>query len=300
MRSTTGEVSAAGPSIAVQVLGLNAVPQAGDEIDAYENDSDARAAAERVESSRRLERLAELSGGGAMVTLSSLASMDESDNEDGVQQLQRMNIILKADASGSCEAVKSALSTLPQDTIKLRWLLSSPGEVTVSDVDLASASGGIVLGFNVNPSEAVMAAAKRGGVDVRSYKVIYDLVDDVKAAMEGKLNSVEERVPLGTALVKAVFGSGSRKAAGCVVTDGVLRKGSVIQVFRGRKTVVFEGTLTSLRRVKDDVKEVESGVECGVSLEKFKEWEEGDRIEAFDVIQKKLTLEEAKVATVEM
>lgn len=300
MRSTTGEVSAAGPSIAVQVLGLNAVPQAGDEIDAYENDSDARAAAERVEASRRLERLAELSGGGAMVTLSSLASMDESDNEDGVQQLQRMNIILKADASGSCEAVKSALSTLPQDTIKLRWLLSSPGEVTVSDVDLASASGGIVLGFNVNPSEAVMAAAKRGGVDVRSYKVIYDLVDDVKAAMEGKLNSVEERVPLGTALVKAVFGSGSRKAAGCVVTDGVLRKGSVIQVFRGRKTVVFEGTLTSLRRVKDDVKEVESGVECGVSLEKFKEWEEGDRIEAFDVIQKKLTLEEAKVATVEM
>lgn len=307
MRTTTGEVIEAGPSIAVQVLGLNGVPQAGDELQSYEAEPEARAAAENVEAARRLERLAEMSGGGSIITLSSLASMDsegeaEIQQQDGnnnqAQALQRMNMILKADASGSCEAVKAALGTLPQDTVKLRWLLTAPGEVTVSDVDLAAASGGLILAFNVNPSETVLAAAKRSGVDIRSYKVIYNLVDDVKAAMEGRLSSVEERIPIGTAEVKAVFGSGSRKAAGCLVTEGVLKKPCFIQVIRGRKTVVYEGTLNSLRRVKDDVKEVGSGTECGVTAEGYRDWEEGDRIQAFDVVQKKLSLEEARVATI--
>lgn len=307
MRTTTGEVTEAGPSIAVQVLGLNGVPQAGDELQSYQAEPEARAAAENVEAVRRLERLAEMSGGGSIITLSSLASMDsESDGEiqqqDGnnnqAQALQRMNMILKADASGSCEAVKAALGTLPQDTVKLRWLLTAPGEVTVSDVDLAAASGGLILAFNVNPSETVLAAAKRAGVDIRSYQVIYNLVDDVKAAMEGRLSSVEERIPIGNAEVKAVFGSGSRKAAGCLVTDGVLKKMCFIQVMRGRKTVVYEGILNSLRRVKDDVKEVESGTECGLTAEGYRDWEEGDRIQAFDVVQKKLSLEEARVATI--
>lgn len=294
MRTTLGDVSEAGPSIAVQVLGLNSVPQAGDEFSAFESEARARQAAEAVEDSRRLERLAEMAGGGNVVTLSSLASMDD-DSED--QALQRMNVILKADASGSVEAVKSALGALPQDSVMLRYLMAAPGEVTISDIDLAVASGGMVLGFGVQPSEVVAAAAKRSGVTLGSYSVIYDLVDDVRAAMEGRLRTQEERVSIGTAEVKAVFGSGSRKVAGCVVTDGLMRRGAIVVVRRGKKTV-HEGTLSSLRRVKDDVREVTTGTECGIAVDGFKEWEEGDVIEAFETVQKRLKLEEAHASTV--
>ncbi|KAL4421069.1 hypothetical protein ABPG77_001364 [Micractinium sp. CCAP 211/92] len=298
MRSPQGEVAEAGPSLAVQMLGLNGVPQAGDEFTVYESEADARVAAEAVEAARRLERLAEMSGGGNRVTLSSLASIDE----DGDQQVQqRLSIILKADASGSVEAVRSALGALPQEAVMLRYLLAAPGEITISDVDLAAASGGMVLGFNVMTSEAVQAAAKRAGVELRTYSIIYNLIDDVRAAMEGRLKSVEERVSIGTAEVKAVFGSGNRKVAGCLVTDGQLRRDAIAVVKRGKR-LVGEGKLFSLRRIKDDVREVAAGTECGVAVEGFKDWEEGDKIEAFEVVQKSLKLEDAKgaVATVDM
>lgn len=296
MRGMLGEVSEAGPSIAVQVLGLNSVPQAGDIFEVLESEGRARAAAESVEDARRLERLAEMAGGGSKVTLSSLASMD--DDSDSEQAIQRLNIILKADASGSVEAVKSALGALPQDSVMLRYLLAAPGDVTVSDIDLAVASGGMVLGFGVTPSEAVLTAAKRSNITVGTYSVIYDLVDEVRAVMEGRLRTQEERVSIGMAEVKQVFGSGNRKVAGCTVVDGMLRKGAVVSVKRGKRTV-YEGKLTSLRRVKDDVKEVGAGTECGVSVEGFKDWEEGDKIEAFDLVEKRLKLEEAHATTIQ-
>lgn len=294
MRTSGGDVSEIGPSIAAQVLGLNSVPQAGDEFEVFDSESRARQAAEAVEDARRLERLSEMAGGGNMVTLSSLASMDDEAEE---QVLQRMNIILKADASGSCEAVKAALSALPQDTVMLRYLLAAPGDITASDIDLAIASGGMVLGFNVEPSDAVAAEAKKNSVTLRTYSVIYDLVDDVRAAMEGRLRTVEEKVKIGEATVKAVFGSGGRKAAGCVVTDGILSKDAAIVVKRGKRTI-HEGKLSSLRRVKDDVKEVPSGVECGVAVEGFKDWEENDVIVAYELVEKRLKLEEAQAATI--
>ena len=168
---------------------------------------------------------------------------------------------------------------------------------TLSDVDLAFASEAVVLGFNVTPSDAVAAAAKRCGVDVRSYRVIYDLVDDLRAAMEGRLAAVDERTPIGRAVVKAVFGGGARRVAGCAVEDGVLRKGCLAVVTR-RKRVVAEGALTSLRRVKDDVAEVGAGVECGVGVAGFSDWAEGDVIDAFSVEQKQRTLEEASADVV--
>ncbi|EFN52432.1 hypothetical protein CHLNCDRAFT_58881 [Chlorella variabilis] len=296
MRNMAGDASEAGPSLAVQMLGLNSVPQAGDEFTVFETEAEARGAAEAIEAARRLERLAEMSGGGNRVTLSSLASIDE----DGDQQVQqRLSLILKADASGSVEAVRSALGALPQDAVLLRYLMAAPGEITTSDIDLAAASGGMVLGFNVAVTDAVQAAAKRVGVELRSYSIIYDLIDDVRAAMEGRLKSVEERLAIGTAEVKAVFGSGNRKVAGCLVTDGTLRRGAVAVVKRGRK-VVAEGKLFSLRRVKDDVREVSAGTECGLAVEGFKDWEAGDKIEAFEVVQKTLKLEEAKAATADM
>lgn len=294
MKTSAGDVEEIGPSMAAQVLGLNSVPQAGDVFEVFDSETRARQAAESVEDARRLERLSEMAGGGNMVTLSSLASMDDENEE---QVLQRMNIILKADASGSCEAVKAALAALPQDTVMLRYLLSAPGDITASDIDLAVASGGMVLGFNVQPSDAVTSEAKKNNVTLRTYSVIYDLVDDVRAAMEGRLKSVEEKVKIGEAEVKAVFGSGSRKAAGCLVTDGLLTKNAFIVVKRGKK-IVHEGNLSSLRRVKDDVKEVASGTECGVAMESFKDWADGDIIEAYDLVEKKLKLEEAHAPTI--
>ncbi|GAB4815305.1 hypothetical protein N2152v2_002351 [Parachlorella kessleri] len=297
MRNPTGDVREAGPSIAVQMTGLSSVPQAGDEFDVFETESEARAAAYAVDEARRAQRLADMYGGGSMVTLSSASSMDE----DGLAEmaLQRINIILKADASGACEAVKSALGQLPQDSVMLRYLLAAPGEITMTDLDLAVASQAMVLGFNVHPSEAVQSAAKQRGIKLLTYNVIYDLVDDMRAAMEGRLKTVEERQEIGGAEVKAVFGSGNRRAAGCVVLDGALRKGCFIEVKRGKRTV-FEGPLTSLRRVKDDVREVVAGTECGVVAELFKEWQEGDRITAYEVVEKRLKLEEAHAATVEL
>ena len=248
----------------------------------------------------RLDRLAEAAG-SAKVTTMSLASLDDDAGGAGTgageEALQRVNVVLKADASGAVEAVRAAAASLPQDRVTLRFLLAAPGDLTLSDVDLASASDALVLGFNVAPSDAVGAAAKQAGVDVRSYRVIYDLLDDLRAAMEGRLSAVDERTPVGTAVVKAVFGGGARRVAGCAVEEGVLRKGCLAVVTR-RKRVVAEGTLVSLRRVKDDVNEVGAGLECGVSVAGFNDWAEGDVVAAFDVSQKQRTLEEASADVV--
>lgn len=293
LRDNTGEAREAGPSIAVQMVGLNAVPDAGDTFRVYENEADARAAADSALASSRLQRLADQAGGGSMITLSSLATMD-----DDVEALQRLNIILKGDASGSVEAVKGALAALPQDSVMLRFLLAAPGDVTNSDLDLASASEGLVIGFNLSPSEALMADAKRKGVEVRVYDVIYDLIDDVRAAMEGRIKTIEERVPLGEAEVKAVFGAGKKVVAGCAVTEGILRTGAVVQVMRGKRVVHDGGLISSLRRVKDDVKEVSAGLECGVQVNGFGDWREGDVIKAFDLVEKNRSLEEASATSV--
>jgi len=287
----SGELDAAGPSMAALVTGLNAVPAAGDGFRVCASEQDARRAAEAAQDAARLARLDDASSGSKITTMS-LASLDDDEGGSGAEALQRVNVVLKADAAGAVEAVKSAATALPQDRVALRFLLAGPGDVTLSDVDLAFASSALILGFNVSPSDAVAAAAKRVGVDIRSYRVIYDLVDDLRAAMEGRLGAIDERIPIGSAAVQASFGSGGRKVAGVVVTDGALRKGALAVVTRKGKTVA-EGAIASLRRVKDDVKEVTAGVECGVGVAGFNDWEAGDAIAAFDVVSKQRTLEEA-------
>jgi translation initiation factor IF-2 len=152
------------------------------------------------------------------------------------------------------------------------------------------------VGFNLEPSDAVQTHAKRMGVPIMTYKVIYNIVDDIKAAMEGKLRAVEEKLPLGTAEVKAVFGSGKRKVAGCVVTQGKVQKGAMCTVRRGKK-VVYEGELTSLRRVKDNVDEVTEGVECGLGSDGYLDWAAGDVLEVYRMVSKTRRLEDAKAAT---
>ena len=151
---------------------------------------------------------------------------------------------------------------------------------------------GIILGFNVQPSDDIQSYAKDQGVEIRTYDVIYNLIDDVRAAMEGKLLDKTVKDPLGSAKVLAVFGSGKRRAAGCSIEDGLLRKGCTIEVKR-KKRVVYEGVMDSLRKVREDVFELEEGNECGVQVEKFWDWKEGDRIFAYQLVTQSRTLEQA-------
>ncbi|KAF5827343.1 P-loop containing nucleoside triphosphate hydrolase protein [Dunaliella salina] len=252
-------LESAGASIPVQVIGLNLTPMAGEEWSAAANETEAREAAEVVQEKVRMQRMAEMTGGGSMVTLSSLATVDEDS-----EAMQKLNLIIKGDSMGMVEAIKASLSTLPQEAISLRYLLSGSGDITLSDIDLAAASGGLVLGFNLEPNDIVETHAKRLGVRVMTYK----------------------------AEVKAVFGSSKSKVAGCVVTQGKLQK-QFITVRRG-KQVVFDGKMASLRRIKDDVEEVAEGVECGLGAEGFTDWKEGDKIECYTMVSKSRRLEEAQ------
>ena len=206
------------PSTPVLMLGLDAVPTAGDVVRVMRTEAEAREAAEVARAAQLAQRLVEQSSGQAQrVSLASLGAT-AADLEEG---LKRLNVILKADVSGSLEAVKSALGAIDQARVQLRFLLAAPGEVTASDVDLAVASDAVVLAFNVPCPEEVASKAKQKGVEIRSYNVIYAMVDEVKAAMEGMLKAVTEKVPIGEAEVRAVFGGGAAgKVAGVMVTSG--------------------------------------------------------------------------------
>ncbi|KAI9116569.1 hypothetical protein K1719_012736 [Acacia pycnantha] len=286
-------VDSATPSIPIQVIGLNNVPIAGDE---FEVVNSLVAACEKAESraeSLRNERISAKAGDGK-VTLSSLASAVSAGKLSGLD-LHQLNVILKVDLQGSIEAIRQALQVLPQDNVTLKFLLEATGDVSASDVDLAVASKAIILGFNVKVPGSVKSYAENKFVEIRSYKVIYDLIDDVRNAMEGLLEPVEEQVMFGSAEVRATFSSGSGRVAGCMVTDGKVSKDCGIRVIR-RGKVVHIGVLDSLKRVKESVKEVSAGLECGIGLEGYDDWEEGDIIEAFNSVQKKRTLEEASAS----
>ncbi|XP_075481395.1 LOW QUALITY PROTEIN: translation initiation factor IF-2, chloroplastic-like [Primulina tabacum] len=284
------KVDEAGPSIPVQVLGLSNVPLAGDEFEVVASLDIAREKAGLRAEYLRNERITEKAGDGK-VTLSSLASAVSAGKNAGLD-LHQLNIILKVDVQGSIEAVKQALQVLPQENITLKFLLQATGDVSTSDVDLAVASNAIIFGFNVKTPGSVKSYTDNRSVEIRLYKVIYELIDDVRNAMEGLLDLVEEQVPMGSAEIRAVFSSGSGRVAGCMVTEGKLVKDCGIRVLRKGKEV-HVGVLGSLRRVKEIVKEVNAGLECGIGSDVFDDWEERDIVEAFTTVQKKRTLEEA-------
>lgn len=282
-------IDEAGPSMPVQVIGLNNVPLAGDEFEVVSSLDVARERAEAREETMREERIAAKAGDGK-VTLSSFASA-VSAGMVGLD-LHQLIIILKVDLQGSIEAVRQALEVLPQDNVSLKFLLQATGDVSTSDVDLAVASKAIIFGFNVKAPGSVQKYADNKGVEIRLYRVIYELIDDVRSAMEGLLDPVEEQVPIGSAEVRATFSSGSGRVAGCMVTEGKIVKGCGLRVVRKKRTV-HVGIVDSLRRVKETVEEVSAGLECGIGMEDFDDFEEGDIIEAFNTLQKKRTLEEA-------
>jgi len=283
MVDDTGKrVKAAGPSYAVEALGFSEVPTAGDEFEVYPDEKAARAVVGDRASEARATRLAQQMASRRV----SLASMSGQASEG---ELKELNLILKADVQGSVEAILGSLEQLPQGEVQVRVLLSAPGEITETDVDLAAASGAVIVGFNTSMAPGAKRAADATGVDVRDYEVIYKLLEDIQLAMEGLLEPELVEEPLGEAEVRAVFTIGKSAVAGCYVTTGKLQRNCKARVWRGKEKV-FEGDLDSLRRNKDDVKEVATGFECGVACDRFSSWQDGDRIEAFKLATQRRTL----------
>ena len=282
MMDDRGErVEEATPSFAVEVLGMNEVPAAGDVFDVYLNEKEARTIADREADKQRQARL--ITKPGRTVSLNSLSEAKRQG------ELKELNLILKADVQGSLEAIVGSLQQLPQDEVQLRVLMAAPGEVTETDVDLAAASAAVIIGFNTTFASGARQAAENEGVDVREYSVIYRLLDDIQGAMEGLLDPELVEEPLGQAEVRAVFSIGRGTVAGCYVQSGQLVRNCKVRVLRGSQ-VIHEGILDSLKRVKDDVKEVNSGYECGIGLQSFNDWVEGDTISAYRMVTKRRTL----------
>ncbi|MGL5034522.1 MAG: translation initiation factor IF-2, partial [Microcystaceae cyanobacterium] len=249
------KVDFATPSFAVEVLGLNEVPAAGDEFEVYSNEKEARAIAEQRAMDNRHSRLQQALS-SRRVSLSTLSAQAQEG------ELKELNLILKADVQGSVEAILGSLQQLPQNEVQIRTLLAAPGEITETDVDLAAASGAVVVGFNTTLASGARAAADREGVDVREYDIIYKLFDDIQGAMEGLLDPEEIESPLGQAEVRAVFAVGRGAVAGCYVLSGKIIRNRNLRVRRG-KVIVYQGTIDSLKRMKEDSREVNAGYECG-------------------------------------
>ncbi|MCC0177792.1 translation initiation factor IF-2 [Waterburya agarophytonicola K14] len=276
------KVEEATPSFAVEILGLNDVPEAGDEFDIYPSEREARVVADQRAIEQRDTRLLQ-SLSSRRISLSTISAQAQEG------ELKELNLIIKADVQGSVEAILGSLAQLPQNEVQIRTLLASPGEVTETDVDLAAASGAVIIGFNTTLASGARQAADREGVDIRQYNIIYKLLDEIQGAMEGLLDPEEVQEDLGQVEVRAVFPVGRGAVAGCYVLSGKIVRNCKIRVRRGNK-IVHEGDLNSLKRMKDDVKEVNTGFECGIGASKFSDWKEGDIIEAYELVFKRRTL----------
>jgi len=271
-------VDIASPSFAVEVLGLSDVPAAGDEFQVFQNEKEARALASDRADKQRLSRL--LQGRVTLTTLSAQAQEGE---------LKELNLILKADVQGSVEAIIGSLRQIPQNEVQIRMLLSAPGEITETDIDLAAASNAVIIGFNTTYASGARQAADESGVDVREYNIIYKLLEDIQGALEGLLEPEMVEEHLGQTEVRAVFPVGRGAVAGCYVQSGKLVRNCKLRVRRAGK-IIYEGVLDSLKRIKDDVREVNAGYECGIGVDKFHDWAENDIIESYQMVTKRRTL----------
>ena len=265
------KIKSAGPSIPVEVLGLSEVPAAGDRFVVVKDEKTARNMAEirkdkiKTESHQTSHRV-------------SLEDLYSQIQEGKVKEL---SIIVKADVQGSVEAIRQSLEKLSTDDVKVRVIHGAVGAITETDITLAAASNALMIGFNVRPDSNAIAAAERDGVDIKTYRIIYDAIEDVKSAMIGMLDPEYKEVVNGKAEVRMTYKiSNVGTIAGCYVTDGKIVRNSEIRVIRDG-IVIFESVLASLKRFKDDVKEVNKGYECGLSVERFNELKEGDIIESF-------------------
>lgn len=281
MRDENGkEVKTAGPSIPVEILGLSGVPQAGDEVTVVKDERKAREVALYRQGKFRDVKL-------ARQQKANLENMFANMTDGDVSEL---NIVLKADVQGSVEAISESLQKLSTDEVKVKIVGSGVGGITETDVTLAAASSAIVIGFNVRADASARKLVEEEGLDLRYYSIIYELIDEVKAAMTGMLAPEFKQQIIGLAQVRDVFRSPKFGAvAGCMVTEGVVKRNAPIRVLRDN-VVIYEGELESLRRFKDDVAEVRNGFECGIGVKNYNDVREGDQIEVFEVIQVVRTL----------
>ncbi|MAY33201.1 MAG: translation initiation factor IF-2 [Rhodovulum sp.] len=266
-------VKEAGPSVPVEVLGLNGTPEAGDVLNVVDTEAQAREIAEYREQAAKDKRAA----AGAATTLDQLLAKAKAD-----ENVSELPILVKADVQGSAEAIVQAMEKIGNDEVRVRVLHAGVGAITETDVGLAEASGAPVIGFNVRANASARNAANQKGVEIRYYSVIYDLVDDVKAAASGLLSAEIRENFIGYSEIKEVFKvSGVGKVAGCLVTEGVARRSAGVRLLRDN-VVIHEGTLKTLKRFKDEVAEVQSGQECGMAFENYDDIRPGDVIEIFE------------------
>jgi translation initiation factor IF-2 len=266
-------VDVAGPSKPVQILGWSHVPNAGDDFREVEDEREARHVAQEREARVRAAELVT----ARPPTLSDLMAAAAD------AEVPELNIVLKADVQGSLGALQDAFAKLPQDEVRVNTVRTGVGAITESDISLAMASHAVVIGFNVRPDVAARELAEREGVDVRLYRVIYDAIDDVRSALAGMLSPEERETELGRAEVRATFRVPRLGVvAGCMVVDGTIVRNARARVVRDG-VVVYDGRIGSLRRFKDDVREVAEGYECGIAIENFQDVKEGDFIEAYEV-----------------
>ena len=269
-------VKEAGPSMPVEILGLNDVPNAGEVFVGCKNDKDARSFAETFISQNKIKKLEETK---------SKMSLDDLFNQIQEGNLKELGIVVKADVQGSVEAIKQSLVKLSNEEVVVKIIHGGVGAINESDVTLAAASNAIIIGFNVRPDATAKETAEREGVDVRLYRVIYNAIEDVEAAMEGMLEPVFEEKVLGHAEVRQTFkASGVGTIAGSYVLDGTFERDCQARIVRDG-VVIYDGKLASLKRFKDDVKEVKAGYECGFVFERFNDVKEGDQVEAFKMVE---------------
>ncbi|MBR5782825.1 MAG: translation initiation factor IF-2 [Clostridia bacterium] len=266
------KVKNAGPSVPVEIIGMNDVPQAGDTFFVVEDERLARELAEQRREEEKQARQSQYT-----------VSLDDLFGRIQEGEMKELSIIVKADVQGTAEAVKVSLEKLTNEEVRVRVIHSGVGGINESDVMLANASGAIIVGFNVRPDSNAKTGAERDGVDIRTYRVIYDCIEEIEAAMKGMLAPKFKEVVLGTAEVRQTFkASGVGTIAGCYVRSGKIVRSASVRLLRDN-IVIFEGELSSLKRFKDDAKEVVTGYECGITIENYNDIKEGDMIEAFEM-----------------
>jgi len=274
-------IDEATPGMPVEILGFDGVPDAGETFRVVDSDREAKRVAN--ERSIRVKNEALARQGGRRVSLEDVLARAERGEKE-------LNLVLKADVAGSLEALADEIVRLPQEQVQVNIIREGVGGIAESDVMLAAASDGVIIGFNVRPVGNAGQVAEREGVEIRTYSVIYNIVGDLRDAMEGLLDAKEVEEAVGTAEVRATFkASRVGTIAGCYVTDGLIRRGVQCRLVRDG-TVVYDGRVGSLRRFKDDVREVTSGMECGIVLENYPDPKEGDVIEAYEIKQVEQTL----------
>lgn len=273
-------IKSAGPSTPVKLVGLSGVPEAGCAFEVCANEREARQRAEERAAANRDDKLAN----------QSISSLDDLFNKIDSQSQNKMSIVIKSDVRGSGEAIQQSLTELPDDKIKVEVVMNSVGAITENDVMLAAASGAMIVGFHVRVNPGVNEIAKKNGVEIRLYSIIYELLEDITDALTGRLDPEKREKELGKAKILQIFElSKGPKVCGCIVESGSVKVGAKARVYR-KKELIYNGSVASLRRFQDDVKEVKAGLECGIRLDNFNDFLPDDIIDIYEIELRKASL----------